>query len=236
VPEHFILATKQYKEQTHLLEEADLAATYACIEAYYDSHDSAGELFAFFNSGPHSGASQPHRHIQLLPVEQMKAGLTDPKEWDVLADKLSSATDVPFATFSRPIAGITPTELHRAYLALFGEALEATKAFAAQHPERDDIFTALGDDAAPISYNMAMTRSTLVICPRIAEGAVISTQGAQTAGKLSLNGTVLAGTALVKAESEWDALRLDEAGGATSLATVLSKIGIPNGAAGSHRL
>jgi ATP adenylyltransferase len=165
----------------------------------------------------------------------MKDGLTEPTEWDVLADKLSSASDVPFATFSRPIAGATDAEIHRAYLALFGEALEATKAFAAQHPERDDIFTAFGEDAAPISYNMAMTRSTLVICPRIAEGAAISTPGGQVAGKLSLNGTVLAGTALVKSESEWDALRLDEAG-ATTLATVLSKIGIPNGAADSHRL
>ncbi|KAH6693474.1 Ap4A phosphorylase II [Plectosphaerella plurivora] len=235
VPEHFILATKQYKEQIHLLEEADLAATYACIEAY---HGHATELFAFFNSGPHSGASQPHRHIQLLPVEQMKAGLADPNAWNVLVDELSSASDVPFTTFSKAISpSTTAAELHHAYLQLFGEALKATRSFADQYLDRDDIFTKLEDAAVTeISYNMAMTRSTLVICPRIAEGASILNPQGEPAGKLGLNGTVLAGTALVKSESEWDALRTGEAGGATTLAAVLSKIGIPNRAGSPHRL
>ena len=68
IPQHFILATKEYKEQTDKLEAQDLAVTYACLQGW-----EQGRLFAFFNSGEHSGASQGHRHIQFLPIEQMQA-------------------------------------------------------------------------------------------------------------------------------------------------------------------
>ncbi|PFH63108.1 hypothetical protein XA68_17752 [Ophiocordyceps unilateralis] len=66
VAEHFILATNEFQKQTELLALADLEATMACVRAYKQTKRG---LFAFFNSGEHSGASQPHRHIQLLPVE-----------------------------------------------------------------------------------------------------------------------------------------------------------------------
>ena len=85
IPDHFILATKEFKEQTHLLEEGDLAAAYMCLAAYRESGEG---LFGFFNSGEHSGASQPHRHIQFLPVESMRSGIDAGKTWDVLADSL----------------------------------------------------------------------------------------------------------------------------------------------------
>ena len=71
IPNHFILATKTYKDQRQLLEEEDLTATAACLRAWEDGFDGGQKLFAFFNSGKHSGASQPHRHIQFLPVEDM---------------------------------------------------------------------------------------------------------------------------------------------------------------------
>lgn len=47
VPEHFILATKAFKQQTHLLEADDLAAAYACLKAW---RATGKELFAFFVS------------------------------------------------------------------------------------------------------------------------------------------------------------------------------------------
>lgn len=241
VPEHFILATKSFKEQTHLLEADDLAATYACIEAYHNhnySHDPGsvtghgdGELFAFFNSGPHSGASQPHRHVQLLPVARMKGGLEGKPQWSVLADTLTPESDrlvkgLPFVTFAQAISpGMTPEELHEVYLALYRRALLAVQ----RHTGSAD--GGISEDgtsvAAKISYNMAMTRSTLVVCPRLSEGSVVYGKEGGVAGQLALNGTVLAGTALVKNEAEWNALRQGGGVGATALADVLSSIGVP---------
>jgi ATP adenylyltransferase len=106
-PHHFILATKEYKEQTHMLEEDDIEAAYACLKKYSQAGE---ELFGFFNSGEHSGASQPHRHIQFLPVESMQSGMRSSDEWNVLADSLAKKPSMYhalwckdlFLTFYRP--------------------------------------------------------------------------------------------------------------------------------------
>ena len=69
IPQHFILATISYKEQTQLLEVEDLQVTFACLKAWAASDACSNptrRLFAFFNSGEHSGASQSHRHVLLL--------------------------------------------------------------------------------------------------------------------------------------------------------------------------
>ncbi|KAI1494791.1 ATP adenylyltransferase-domain-containing protein [Biscogniauxia mediterranea] len=214
VPEHFLLTTKDVKPQTHVLEEDDIDATYACIQAY---HAEGQELFAFFNSGEHSGASQPHRHLQLLPVECMKDGLADVDhgdEWDVLADRIRGReAALPFTVLTATInADMSPSDRHRAYVALYRRAVYATLSGA----------DAPSEGEAKISYNFAMTRTSMALCPRLAEGAPIRTRSGQDAGIVSLNGTLLAGTALVKNQVEWDALRQDP----DMLLYVLRKIGI----------
>jgi sulfate adenylyltransferase (ADP) / ATP adenylyltransferase len=91
IEDHFILATKAYKRQTDLLEEDDISLTYACLKAWEDAAtDRKLRMYAFFNSGEHSGASQPHRHIQFLPVEKMAVGLSE-QSWDVLTDTVASS-------------------------------------------------------------------------------------------------------------------------------------------------
>lgn len=235
VPEHFILATTEFKPQTHLLEEADLDATLACLRAYDDTKHSStqelgnerdetrndGGLFAFFNCGDHSGASQPHRHIQLLPVARMMDGLPQDSNWTVLADSLTSRS-APFATFAEKLSSDMPaSEVHAAYIRLYRQACRAVAAASSRDTLTDDEI--LGEGETRISYNMAMTRNTLVICPRIAEGAKIFSEDGTNIGMVSLNGTVLAGTALVKNVGEWEALKKDPA----LLSQVLARIGLP---------
>lgn len=230
VPEHFILVTRAFKQQTHLLAADDLAAAHACVRAYHD-HDGGGRgLFVFFNSGEHSGASQPHRHLQLLPVDKMREGLPEAADgadgagWTVLADRLADGTQdntgraqLPFATFAERIADdIGPEALRSAYVRLY------RRACAAAGLDEGDLGDLEADDVpARISYNLGMTRNSLVVCPRLAEGDVVRSRDGKEVGRLALNGTVLAGTALVKSEAEWDALRAD----LDQLWGVLGKIG-----------
>jgi ATP adenylyltransferase len=219
VPEHFILATKEFKEQTHILEPADLEATLACIRAFEAAKQDDG-LFAFFNSGEHSGASQPHRHIQLLPVDRMRDGLESGPAWTVLADRADLA-QAPFAVFSDTIVqDMSGAELHSAYLRLYRQACRAVD----EHhgvDARQEVAAAHGP--ARISYNMAMTRDKLVICPRLSEGGAVYDASGNSVGSIALNGTLLAGTALVKNEAEWLALRADP----SLLVGVLQRIGLP---------
>lgn len=93
IAEHFILATKSNKKQTHLLEQDDLEATYACLSAWREESASKQKrLFAFFNSGEYSGASQPHRHVQFLPLEKMRENDAN-SSWELLIELiLSTAT------------------------------------------------------------------------------------------------------------------------------------------------
>lgn len=102
IENHFILATKRNKQQTQRLDEDDLFRTYECLQSWSDEHAGEAKLFAFFNSGEHSGASQPHRHLQLLPVEDMKAGLND-QSWDLLVNKVMQGRDAKFGMLCHPL-------------------------------------------------------------------------------------------------------------------------------------
>ncbi|KAL1979794.1 hypothetical protein VTN96DRAFT_5179 [Rasamsonia emersonii] len=264
IPNHFILATKTYKEQTDLLEKEDLAATWACLREWEtpqepqkqdgQSGQKKRRLFAFFNSGPDSGASQPHRHLQFLPVEDMRAQEQEQTSdsggsWEPLIDKLSTERaittnntlglkqlpELPFAHFACDIPPDASAErLHEIYLKLYRAAVTAT-----QSDRVDDSVETYGYGPAAISYNLAMTVSTMMICPRRREharlddigssqdgsqdGAAAAAAAAADAGLVSLNGTILAGTLMVKAENEWDELRRRP----DSLNGILASVGFP---------
>lgn len=149
------------------------------------------------------------------------------EEWNVLAERLvaSYGTEeqekLPFATFSESIReDMEPAELRSVYLRLYRKACAASG--AGDGPSDEELLSRPDGVEAVISYNMAITRNAMVICPRTAEGAAVVDKDGQEVGKVALNGTVLAGTALVKSEPEWDALRADPA----QLWNVLGKIGI----------
>lgn len=222
VPHHFILATTTFQPQTHLLSAADLAAAYACIDTY---HQNGGkELFAFFNSGEHSGASQAHRHLQFLEVEGMKAGLGEGTAgWEVWADgMIRGDVKVPFRVFAgglrREMSG---EEMRGVYLGLYRRACEALGVEVGEQREGE----------ARVSYNLAMTREGMVVMPRVAEGAEVRGRDGVVVGKLALNGTVLAGTGLVKSREEWEALRGDP----EQVEGVLRRIGVVDGSVESVR-
>ncbi|KAH6654543.1 5',5'''-P-1,P-4-tetraphosphate phosphorylase 2 [Truncatella angustata] len=218
VPEHFILITKTPKPQTHVLERDDVAAAHACVRAYWEEGQ---ELFVFFNSGEHSGASQPHRHLQLLPVEQMRHGLDeqingDGSQWNVLVESARGQQqrgNLPFTVLSETISpDIGPIELHEKYVSLYQRAAELVL------PNQE----VAGEGEARFSYNMAMTSNVIALCPRLAEGAAIKNQDGGEIGHIALNGTLLAGTALVKTQEQYDVLR----GNPNLLFGILKQIGV----------
>ncbi|KAH8663539.1 Ap4A phosphorylase-like protein II [Tricladium varicosporioides] len=226
IPDHFILATKQFKEQTDLLEEEDIGAAYECLKAYQENEE---RLFGFFNSGEHSGASQPHRHIQFLPIGSMRGGIEQSETWNLLADTLLECPDLPFRVFaSRVPSESTPKILYNLYKALHEKAVQAL----VNRSPKDSAPSAESrrKEESPISYNLGLTDQVMVLCPRVSEGLKITSSNGKLIGPIALNGTILGGTLLVKSEEEWQSLKSDE----TKLADVLAAIGIPS--ASSERL
>ena len=97
-------------------------------------------------------------------------------------------------------------------------------------PPLDDLPSSkFGSKKANISYNLAMTTRRMMICPRRSKGAMISTTNQGTPkqiGPISLNGTLLAGTLMVKTNEEWEALRGID--GSKRLEGIFGEIGIPH--------
>ncbi|KAJ5463391.1 ATP adenylyltransferaseC-terminal [Penicillium sp. IBT 31633x] len=149
IPNHFLLVTKDWQAQTDVLEKTDLEATYECLKAWDTDGDgsrsangsSPKSLFAFFNSGDDSGASQPHRHLQFLPVEAMRQPGSE--SWHPLIDLLTSQptspspsstpkfqhlSGLPFAHFALPIPPNPSADtLYFIYLTLYKAAAAATR-------------------------------------------------------------------------------------------------------------
>jgi ATP adenylyltransferase len=57
-----LVVTKDFQKQTNLLNVNDFEA--ACI-----AMKSLDESFVYFNSGKNAGASQAHKHLQVMPID-----------------------------------------------------------------------------------------------------------------------------------------------------------------------
>ena len=77
---HALLVTQAYEEQDALLTRADFEALLTCM-AEVDS-------LAFYNGGRLAGASQPHKHLQLVPVPLAPEGLRTPMDEAIARGRL----------------------------------------------------------------------------------------------------------------------------------------------------
>lgn len=131
--EHLLVVTRTFVEQRTPLDEADFDAISRCM--------TGADVLAFFNGGPDAGASQKHKHMQLVTLP------------------LSPREAVPMAALLQP-GGPRPPFTH-AYMPLAPEDLALPrelldKYLAAMAAAR------VGDGP----YNMVLTREGMLIVPR----------------------------------------------------------------------
>lgn len=131
VDDHLLIITRAFEPQESLLTEADFAALLLAMREF--------DGLAFYNSGKLAGASQPHKHLQLVP-RKLAPGWPDlPLDPRVHA--------LPFRHHWQPLPVFEASHWHAAYLA----ALEAL-GWSAEQP-----------------YNLLLTRDGLLLVPRTAE-------------------------------------------------------------------
>ena len=135
---------------------------------------------------------------------------------------------LPFLYF---LASLPPDQasqdLYRTYMRLHSQAVSAVKTYNDQHPssvvENED----QREGWSAISYNLAMTRSRMMLCPRRRESAELKVdEPGKSLGSINLNGTILAGTLMVKTRDEYDVLRDDDG---PRLGGLLEAVGLPVG-------
>ncbi|KAI9592470.1 hypothetical protein BDF19DRAFT_451239 [Syncephalis fuscata] len=187
VPGHILVVTKEFNPQTNPPNAEDFAAVWSCMRRMHTR-----QFVAFYNCGKASGASQPHKHLQLLPIP---ADETISPPIYALIEKYPSSPDVPFrvpelnfvhacahlsldtTVISHDTASnVSPTPeqhdivvgrfLHRTFLALANAINLATGAPS--------------DDIAFRSYNLILTRNFILVVPRkheITQGIAVNSLG-----------------------------------------------------------
>ncbi|KAJ6259603.1 hypothetical protein Dda_5241 [Drechslerella dactyloides] len=208
-PGHFILATADFRHQNHPLATSDLSAILAVLKNWNtdipsDDNDAPDEarlqncLYGFFNSGANSGASQPHRHVQFLPVTVDEMTSLWPTrlfgdEDDGVAVGTVADVEVRWqrkVSYKHYFAGIpadcTATRLHEIYATLLSlaahtlshptvpssaivEEVNATRCNTAGRSDGSIYEGLSADEPVAFSYNLAFSKDWIGILPRTQE-------------------------------------------------------------------
>ncbi|KAF8160758.1 ATP adenylyltransferase-domain-containing protein [Crassisporium funariophilum] len=198
VPQHFLLVTKEFKSQASPLMPPELVQTYLLLSA---GRKSGKKLFAFFNCGDNSGASQAHKHIQFIPI-----GDEDGPPIERLArearlefgDKPFSLRKLSYASHSYRFPSSFDTypldRLESVISDAFLQLLDLSISTIRHDPDYPT--------GSP-SYNVIITLEHLHIIPRRQENHTLEVTGE----KLSVNALGFAGMLLVKSEEELEAVK-----------------------------
>lgn len=63
---HLLIVTREFEDQENLLTPADFSALWTCMAEY--------DAVAFYNGGEAAGASQSHKHLQIVPLPLAEQG------------------------------------------------------------------------------------------------------------------------------------------------------------------
>jgi ATP adenylyltransferase len=185
VDRHLLIVTREFEQQRSLLTLRDFEAWWRCLSEY----DSLG----FYNGGPEAGASQPHKHLQLVPLPLATQG-----------------PPVPIAPLLPAVPGVAGFGSIRGFdfvhsFADLGAA--ATERAAAR--EAFELYISMlgqvglrpppgkGADLQGGPYNLIVTREWLLLVPRSREFF----------DSISINALGFAGALLVWNEEQLRALR-----------------------------
>ncbi|CAK7913119.1 diadenosine 5',5'''-P1,P4-tetraphosphate phosphorylase 2 [[Candida] anglica] len=161
VPRHFMIVTREFKSQNTPLSLNELVGAYTLL-ARLRKDDSDHDWMAFYNCGPESGASQPHKHIQFMTIPDSFAPfasqLADTTEAFLPNDKEEPLVnaDIPFAHFVARLPDSSedllsdPEDLTMYFVSLLQRVLTVLKENEASH----------------VSYNFIMTTKYMMLVPR----------------------------------------------------------------------
>lgn len=207
VPKHFMLVTKEFKSQDTPLSPDELIATYSILSTLKKQDKSGLNWFAFYNCGPNSGASQPHKHIQFMtlpngytPSGEILANTSSPFIPNDKEEPLQDP-DLPYAHFLARLPDnendLEGDDLTMYFVSLLQRALTVLKENEQDH----------------ISYNFCLTTKYMMLVPR-SNGLYKNSLGINSCGAMGLF--------LCKSQELLDLIKHD---GPENL---LSEVGFPN--------
>jgi ATP adenylyltransferase len=193
IDHHLLIVTREFEEQDTLLTLQDFAAMWACL-AEIDG-------LVFYNAGKTAGASQRHKHLQLVPLPLVPDGLQVPIASLFPSiqyqETMGTIPGFPFAhgialcsgqrdtnsTVQNAIAQPDPLEAASSTLELYYTLLDALGLMSG---EQENSHRPLG------AYNLLATREWMLIVPRSLESFE----------SIPVNSLGFAGTLAVRSEQQ----------------------------------
>jgi len=183
VDHHLLMITREFEEQENQLNLADFLAVVLTLREI--------EGLVFYNSGKLAGASQRHKHLQLVPLPLVPQGLSLPiSPWmtDVcLKQEIHTIPQFPFinAIAACPdISSINPLEIAPILLEKYQQLIVKTDL----DPQKS---------GKPAPYNLLMTREWMMVIPRSKESYK----------NISINSLGFAGALLVRNAEQMEQLK-----------------------------
>ncbi|MFB2769374.1 phosphorylase [Pelatocladus sp. BLCC-F211] len=177
---HLLLITRAFEEQESLLTLADFAAMWSCM-AQFDG-------LTFYNSSKIAGASQQHKHLQLVPLPLTPTGVRIPIE------PLLKSTQ-----FHNSIATIPGFDFVHAFVPL--DYLWKRSPFAAAEATLEcyhSLLQAVGlENTQSRAYNLLVTREWMLLVARSQE----------CFASIPVNSLGFAGTLFVRNEQQMQTLK-----------------------------
>jgi len=198
IDHHLLIVTRAFEEQETLLTLNDFEAIQACMVEF--------EGLAFYNGGVVAGASQGHKHLQMIPLPMAGKGPKVPVE-PLFGDGKRGGNPgvIPGFSFVHSFTRLDydlvqdTSKAATALLNLYRDMLQAVGLNRSHEPEASK-------QSAP--YNLLFTREWMLLVPRSKEFF----------GSSSINALGFAGALLVQNEEQMQMLR--EHGGMSVLGHV----------------
>lgn len=185
VSHHFLIVTSEFEPQENWLTLADFEALVHCL------YEVDG--FGFFNGGKTAGASQPHKHLQVVPLVEMslpmEVAIAQTQAGELRSPLLPFEHAVTHLDAISSTANVT-TDYNKAaqsYLDSYQKLLSAVGINSSSNWK--------GEQTAP--YNLLCTKRWMMIVPRSQE---------KYAG-ISVNSLGFAGSLLVKNKEKLEQLK-----------------------------
>lgn len=156
VKNHFMLTTKEFVSQDTPLSPSELLAAFTLLAKLHEE-DKDSQWFSFYNCGPQSGASQPHKHIQFMTLPDKYT----PFCLDLLENTNRSsralqgvAFQVPHVPFAHYVVALPEEKEVNENILLMAFSLLLLKALS------------VSEEHCEMSYNFCMTTKHMMMIPR----------------------------------------------------------------------
>ncbi|CAG8520552.1 9073_t:CDS:2 [Funneliformis mosseae] len=193
VPNHLLVITKEFEKQMEPLNQEDLTALWYCMMQIKNQ-----QTLAFYNCGDFSGASQSHKHMQIIPLPS-DIRFSPPINGIIYTcqhkkpGEIFDFTELPYIHY---VVLLDPQKLSghlgHSYQEEVGQYLTET-----YHSLLNAMIKELGSSQSsasptPLSYNFVITHTWMMIVPRHCEKYE----------QISVNSLGFTGMFLVKSEEE----------------------------------